>query len=278
MKRSTRNTHLTVLVCPDSGVLDRSGATIPDGDIFIFPELVDGGYRALAKGEGRHALDDPFVSRFRQLSRDAGCMCISGTVALAGAARRATNTSLVYQRGRLVHRYDKIHLFKPTGDTQHFVPGTHVGTFSMGRCVRGLRGGVIICYDLRFPELTRVLAKEGMGVLFVPARWPSVRDDAWRTLLKARAIENQIFVVGCNARGREGGFSYAFDPWGRVVFSSRVDPAAPFYRVDLNISFLKEAKRFHHNLADARLLKPIRISSPNVSGRSRAQAQQRTRI
>jgi len=82
-----------------------------------------------------------------------------------------------------------------------------------------IRAGVIICYDLRFPELTRMLALGGIQVLFIPARWPAIRNDAWQTLLKARAIENQIFVVGCNAPGKEGGLSYVFDPLGECLMT-----------------------------------------------------------
>jgi omega-amidase len=261
MKRTSSTRDLTVILCPDTGILQRPTADFHQTDVILFPELVDGGYRALARGEGKHTIHDEYVNQFRRLSREATCMCIGGTVALRGSGRKTTNTCLVYQRGRLLHRYDKIHLFKPGGDAQYFLPGTRFGTFPMGGYARGLKAGIIICYDLRFPELTRALAQNGIGVLFVPARWPSVRDDAWRSLLKARAIENQIFVVGCNARGREGGFSYVFDPFGKVVFSSRVDPTAPYYKLELNLSLLEEAKRFHNNLADARLLKRIRIPS-----------------
>ena len=77
-----------------------------------------------------------------------------------------------------------------------------------------------------------MLAREGIQLLLVPARWPAVRDDAWQTLLKARAIENQIFVAGCDAADSEGGYSYVFDPMGRLLLSSRQRPkrrCTPFF-------------------------------------------------
>lgn len=81
-----------------------------------------------------------------------------------------------------------------------------------------VRTGIIVCYDLRFPEIVRPWSKSGLELLVVPARWPSVREEVWKLLLSARAVENQCFVVGVNARDEEGGGSYAFAPDGRAVF------------------------------------------------------------
>jgi len=103
-----------------------------------------------------------------------------------------------------------------------------------------VRAGGIVCFDLRFPELVRALALRGIHLLIVPARWPAVRDQIWRSLLKARAIENQCYVLaaaqgGLHRNGRTThGDSMLVDPWGRVVdrlatgqgiVSGVVDPA-----------------------------------------------------
>jgi omega-amidase len=153
-----------------------------------------------------------------------------------------------------VHRYDKMHLFKPAHDHAYFRAGKNAGTFTVSTTRGRVRAGVVICYDLRFPELIRAMASQAMEILFVPARWPRIRDDAWFTLLKARAIENQIFVVGCNARGVEGGYSYAFDPLGRMIFSNRHRSHQTLARFSLNLGRLKEARALHNNLRDAVLL------------------------
>jgi omega-amidase len=81
---------------------------------------------------------------------------------------------------------------------------------------------VMICYDIRFPELARTLALDGAKILFVPAEWPHPRLHHWRTLLMARAIENQMFVVSCNRVGTSGsthffGHSLIIDPWGEII-------------------------------------------------------------
>lgn len=110
------------------------------------------------------------------------------------------NTAYVLDRGKLAGTYRKIHLFSLMGEDRSLdggdswlVADTHIG-----------KVGVFICYDLRFPELARRLALEGAEILAVPAEWPKPREEHWRTLMKARAIENQLFVVAANCCGVQG--------------------------------------------------------------------------
>jgi predicted amidohydrolase len=170
-------------------------------------------------------------------------------------SRGCFNTSFVFSGGRILSRYDKIHLFKPAGDHLYFSRGKRKTSFAFRSSAKVLTCGVIICYDLRFPGLSRGLAVDGVRILFVPARWPAQRDDAWMTLLKARAIENQIFVVGCNARGKEGGHSYIFDPTGKMVFASRRSSRrqSTLAVATLDMSARERALRLHNNIGDARL-------------------------
>jgi predicted amidohydrolase len=128
------------------------------------------------------------------------------------------NTIYVVDNGRLAGVYRKIHLFSLLGEDRAFSGGDSwlLADTSIGKV------GVIICYDLRFPELSRRLALEGAQVICVPAQWPKPRQEHWRTLLRARAIENQLFVVSCNTCGTVGkldffGMSMIIDPKGEVV-------------------------------------------------------------
>jgi predicted amidohydrolase len=232
---------------------------IPPSDVLLFPELVDGGYAALERGAGTHRIGDPYVALFQDASRKYGCTCVAGSVALRNVDGSLTNTSLAFRNGRCVRRYEKIHLFRPAGDHRFFRAGTVVRSFFIPVKDRRVRAGIIICYDLRFPELSRMLAREGIQLLLVPARWPVVRDDAWQTLLKARAIENQVFVAGCNAADSEGGFSYVFDPTGRLLFSSRQKPERRVHTVLLDLRLLHEARRVHRNIRDAVILRGATI-------------------
>lgn len=141
------------------------------------------------------------------------------------------NTVYVVDNGVLAGVYRKIHLFSLLGEDRAFSGGESwlLAETSIGRV------GVIICYDLRFPELSRRLAVEGAQVICVPAQWPKPRQEHWRTLLRARAIENQIFVVACNACGTIGkldffGMSMIIDPKGELLGEageSEVEIVAP---------------------------------------------------
>ncbi|MEK7485936.1 MAG: nitrilase-related carbon-nitrogen hydrolase, partial [Planctomycetota bacterium] len=114
----------------------------------------------------------------------------------------------------------KIHLFSLMSEKQYFQPGQHTFLFDVNQH----RCGTLICYDLRFPELSRKLALQGAEILFFPMEWPFPRTEIFQTLLKARAIENQCFVVGNNICGngfspglRFEGKSAVISPFGEVL-------------------------------------------------------------
>jgi len=228
-------------------------------DVVVFPELVIGGYAALESENPFRKPGDRDVQAFRLFSRELRTTCIAGSIAIQNLRGKPSNTTLVFNNGRQVFRYDKIHLFRPAGDDRHFRPGSGFGVFSVGAAKERLRAGVIICYDLRFPELTRFLVRQGADILFVPARWPEVRDDAWQTLLKARAIENQIFVVGCNGRDAEGGQSYVFGPGGELLFTTRTEPERPFHRVTIDTARLTEVRSRLRYSEDAAVLRELAV-------------------
>jgi len=128
------------------------------------------------------------------------------------------NTVSVIDNGSLAGVYRKMHLFSLLGEERAFSGG------DSWLCAETTLGkvGVIICYDLRFPELSRRLAVEGAQVICVPAQWPKPRQEHWRTLLRARAMENQLFIVACNACGIIGkldffGMSMIIDAKGELL-------------------------------------------------------------
>jgi predicted amidohydrolase len=137
---------------------------------------------------------------------------------------RVFNTVHVIDTGKVVATYRKLHLFSLLGEEKAFKGGNGwcLAETSIGKV------GVIICYDLRFPELSRRLALEGARVICVPAQWPKPRQEHWRTLLRARAIENQLYVVACNACGVIGkldffGMSMVIDPKGELLADAGED-------------------------------------------------------
>jgi predicted amidohydrolase len=128
------------------------------------------------------------------------------------------NTAYVIDRGEIVGSYRKLHLFSTMREDQFLGSGdaTLVVDTSVGRL------GVAICYDLRFPELFRKLALAGAEIICIPAEWPKPRQEHWKTLLRARAIENQLFVIAANCCGVQGkldftGLSQLISPLGNVL-------------------------------------------------------------
>ena len=192
-------------------------------------------------------------------AREHGIWLIGGTLPLvSGDAGRVLNTTLVYDpEGRDVGRYDKIHLFgfntgsESYDEARTIVPGETVGSFEapFGRV------GLAICYDLRFPELFRAMGE--CALIIVPAAFTYTTGLAhWEVLLRARAIENQCFVLasaqgGTHRNGRRTfGHSMLIDPWGDVkdvlaegegVVSGAIDPAY-IARVRESLPALKHRK------------------------------------
>ncbi len=192
------------------------GAEKPD--VLVLPEMWNTGYSleniediADADGEPTHALMSAFAAKH-------AVNIVAGSVAnrTDGGVK---NTIFVYDRtGARTSEYSKIHLFRLMEEEKYLKQGGERGRLS----IDGEDAGMMVCYDIRFPELTRRLALDGAKVLFVPAQWPKPRLHHWRTLLLARAIENQMFVVACNrvgvSRGTEFfGNSMIVSPWGDVL-------------------------------------------------------------
>jgi len=167
------------------------------------------------------------VQLLRKLSASHSIYIVGGTVPLI-ANDRVTNTCIVFDpNGEIITHYNKIHLFDIALDDQHsflesryIEPGTEPVTFEALEVTMGLS----ICYDLRFPELYRVLTAKGAKVLFVPSAF-TWRTGAyhWLPLLRARAIENLAYVVAPaqfgrhNARRESFGHSVIIDPWGQIL-------------------------------------------------------------
>jgi Predicted amidohydrolase len=129
--------------------------------------------------------------------------------------------------GEVAGRYRKIHLFSPGREDEFFVSGD---TLTPVRTDWAVTGG-LICFDIRFPEMARKLVLEGATLLLVAAQFPHPRIAHWQTLLKARAIENQVWVVASNRVGQSGeweyfGHSMIVDPWGEIVAAETAEKEA----------------------------------------------------
>lgn len=160
-------------------------------------------------------------------------------IGVLGSFRQANdplpkNTAVVIGRdGRVLSTYAKMHLFSSGHEHEGNCPGNDLGIFSLD----SLTCGIAICYDLRFPDLFRLYAKRGVHVVFVPSAWPHIRIRHWELFIQARALENQIYVVGVNTTGKTpiesySGSSMTADPQGTII--SRANDAEQLVFSDLD--------------------------------------------
>ena len=207
--------------------LVRAAAT--DGAEFVaLPEkwnLLAGGEELVA---GAEPLDGPSLSAARGWARDLGVHLLAGSISERGPdGEKASNTSiLIGPKGEDVAVYRKIHMFDVDAggvsyrESEHERPGSEPVAAPIG----DLTLGMTVCYDLRFPELFRILALRGARVIAVPSAFTlATGRDHWEVLLRARAIEDQVFVVAPNQVGEAPphyssfGHSLIVDPWGVVL-------------------------------------------------------------
>jgi omega-amidase len=149
---------------------------------------------------------------------------------------RFYNTAFLFNdQGKMLGRYRKIHLFPPMGEDTFFTPGQDCPVFDTPLA----KVGICICYDLRFPSQFADLAAKGAQIILVPARFPHPRLDHWRTLLRARAIENYLFVAGCNCIGTFSrqlfcGHSCIISPWGETLAEAGEREGVVMAEIDLD--------------------------------------------
>ncbi len=224
-------------------------------DLAALPEY----FAYLGSSRRRHELAEPvpgpLTERIGALSGALGMWVLAGSV-LERDGGRVYDTSLLFDRdGEVVARYRKIHLYDV--DLPGQPPIRESATISAGEQLvthetEFGRVGLSICYDVRFPELYRGLMVRGVDVMFVPAQFQhETGQDHWEVLVRARAIENQCFVVAPAQCGRFGdpekhrrsyGHSLIVDPWGRVLAEG--DPDEPgVWMADLDPALLHQVRR-----------------------------------
>jgi predicted amidohydrolase len=170
----------------------------------------------------------PALPRYRALARELGCWLQLGSLGISGDDAKVLNRGyLIDAQGEIVARYDKIHLFDvdlPNGESYRESASIHPGAQAVVAATPWGGLGLSICYDLRFPQLYRALAKAGAAFLTVPAAFARITGQAhWHVLLRARAIETGCYVFAPCQYGTHGGeratygHSLIVDPWGRVL-------------------------------------------------------------
>lgn len=171
-----------------------------------------------------------------ELSKNLNVNIVGGSIANL-VNGNLYNTSYIFDRkGKEIASYNKVHLFSPSGEHNVFNPGDKLCIFELD----GIKCGLSICYDIRFVEWIRKNALENIEIFFLPAAWPDKRTMHWDTLNKARAIENQMFVVCVNSVGtaetmKFAGHSSIIDPWGEYIIVPDSNEGIKTGEIDLSV-------------------------------------------
>lgn len=190
-------------------------------DIVLFPELWSTGYDLENASRYATPTDEGIFAETAALARENKLSILGSCLSWQGEGRFGNTAVLHDKQGTAVAEYSKTHLFRLMDEEKYLAAGDQL---TLVETEWGM-GGLGICYDLRFPELFRRYALSGARMVLLPAEWPHPRLKHWQTLLRARAIENQMFVIACNRVGESKGTAFfghscIIDPWGETVIEA----------------------------------------------------------
>jgi len=230
-------------------------------DLILLPELWATG--PLGDGDEKIGQETPRLVHLMEETAEKLGVTFVGTLPEPDQAPegRLFNATFVTGPGGTHVPYRKIHLFAPLGEDRVYAQGREPGIYRMKLRDGKIPVGFLTCFDLRFPELARHLAFQGIRILLVSALWPRVRKEAFIRLLEARAIENQIFVAAANAWGETGGVFFGGEsriigPTGEVIAKAEegedaviadVDPADVEKARKAFVTVLPPGEWLHHS-------------------------------
>lgn len=228
----------------EAATLGAKIAVLPEFFVRI-SDARDNSFNAIIENLGNGAIQD----RLATIARQNNIFLIAGSIPIRTEnSNKCYNSSLIYDNtGKLLVNYNKIHLFKFENSTLKFDEGI---TFAPGKKIitidiEGFKFGLAICYDLRFPEMFRMM--KDIDAIILPAAFlHHTGQDHWEVLLRARAIENQCYVIasgqgGVHENGRHTfGHSMIIDPWGRIL--SILESGAGIVMANLSKSTIREIR------------------------------------
>lgn len=220
-------------------------------DLAVLPEMCACPYENAAFVRYAMELDAPFLQGLAEEARRLGLYLVAGSVP-EKCKNKIYNTSVVFDpKGRRIAFHRKMHLFDINieggqyfMESETFTPGDWLTTFG----TPWGRFGLMICYDIRFPELARLLVLEGVDAIIVPAAFNMTTGPAhWELSFRARALDNQVFMAGCapardlNASYHSWGHSIVTDPWGTVL--GQLEEKEGILTVELDFSKVEKVRR-----------------------------------
>jgi omega-amidase len=206
--------------------------------LVCLPELFSTGYTMNSNVFQEYSTTSRTLSFLADIAQTYQIYIVGSLIMYTSDKELPTNSAVVVNpQGNFIFRYDKIHLLPLSREQEFYQSGSEVSFFT----IDGFRFSVVICYDLRFPEIFRILYHNNIDAVFIIANWPSLRHSHWETLIKARAVENQCFIFAVNRVGKdpnhtyEGGTSIVL-PQGDVLSLLTEEEGFILEKIDLNLS------------------------------------------
>jgi omega-amidase len=215
-------------------ISQRISQKFPSLDLIVYPEMTLTGFSVENENIAELSEDSETIAFFKLLAINTNCGHIFGLASKDKVETYFNRCVYVDRMGDLVSIYDKMHTFSFSGENKLYSRGGEASQIDVVNATAGLS----ICYDLRFPELY-TYHRPNCNLMVNIANWPASRKEHWFTLLRARAIENQFFMIGVNRQGVDGnGFEYEhssviYDPLGSLVPSIYADQVVSVYDIDL---------------------------------------------
>lgn len=204
-------------------------------DIVVLPELWTTGYNLKPHEVQSEDENSTILKEISRLAKEKQTHILAGSIFYFENGKYYNRSFLFDRNGNIIGSYSKMKLFKGLNEHLIFTAGSEFGIFDteFGKI------GIMICYDLRFPEIARKLTFLGAKVIFIPSEWPLVRIEHYKNLLISRAIENQLFVVSVNRYGKEndiifGGNSMVVSPRGEVIINMGIGENISIVDIDIN--------------------------------------------
>jgi len=187
-------------------------------DVVVFPEMWNTGYALDQLDEIADKNGIQTQTLLKKLAIQYHLNIVGGSVSTKRDGHFYNTSYVVNEQGNVVSAYDKVHLFGLMHEGDFITAGSNETTFELA----GVPSTGVICYDIRFPEWLRTLSRHDAKVIYISAEWPDVRIPQWELLVRARAIENQAYVVAVNRVGDDpdnhfNGHSLVVDPLGKIV-------------------------------------------------------------
>lgn len=204
-------------------------------DVLVLPELWSTGYDLENVATYATNLKTGIFAETAVIAHQHQLYIIGSSLSKLGDNKFGNTAVFINQNGTILANYSKVHLFRLMDEHQFLTAGEQLSVVETAWGKMGLA----ICYDLRFPELFRQYALNDCVLTFLPAEWPHPRLEHWRTLLRARAVENQMYMVACNRVGQSKGVDFCghsciIDPWGEVIVEGGEEETLLIAEIDLD--------------------------------------------